>query len=206
MVPDFTGRAFCLDAVRGVCCLLVIIHHWRFGPIPGPVRGTCYIGVDVFFVLSGYLVGGSLIREAARGQLDVYKFFVKRSLRIYPMHYIFIVIVVTMDCLWLGPETVTRQEVFGEMFYLQNFVGKLQGHTWTLAVEEHFYIILPLVLMASGRHFPRACGAVVCIVSFARTLQSLVWGFNASTRVTPHYKETYFRIDALFIGSLLGWY
>eukprot|EP00961_Rhodomonas_salina_P189932 2562428-Rhodomonas_salina.2 len=168
-----------------------------------PSQGL-FSGLSARGVLSGFLVGGSLIREGK--DLDVYGFFVKRSLRIYPLHYIYIFTAATVDCVVYGPFAVTRQKLFGEMFYLQNFVGKLQGHTWTLAVEEHFYVLLPLALLASGSKFPRVCLYVVGLVSFARTFQSLVWGFNAATRVSPHYQETYFRIDGLFIGALLAWH
>eukprot|EP00961_Rhodomonas_salina_P301385 3940442-Rhodomonas_salina.1 len=188
MVPDFSHRAYFLDSLRGVCCLFVIMHHWKLGPIPRPVSGT----------------GGSLIQEGK--DLNVYQFLVKRSLHIYPLHYIFIFTAATVDCIVYGPSSVTRQQIFGEMFYLQNFVGKLQGHTWTLAVEEHFYVLLPLALLASGSKFPRVCISVIALVSFVCTFQSLVWGFSAATRVSPHYKETYFCIDGLFIGALLAWH
>lgn len=202
MTPDFSGRFYYIDTLRGVCCLLVIIHHWKLGPFPEIMVDASSVGVDIFFVLSGVLVSKTLIRDGA--QIDLYAFMVKRSLCIYPIHYIYVFFAVLCDCIFNGGIKVSCHNFFGEIFYLQNFVGRLHGHTWSLAVEEHFYLLLPLTLMISGSKFPVVCKFVFFITFMNRLLQTVVWGWDGS--ITGHLFETYFRIDGLFAGALMTWY
>lgn len=158
--PDFARylgqrRFGSLDGLRFLCILAVIWHH---GPIWGQVwdkagpllaaRG--FLGVDFFFVLSGYLITTLLLREAARdGSFSLKGFYIRRARRILPI-YLF---VVALAAGWfiLGKGQVKYLEYLPYyLFFLANFLTEhipLLAPTWSLAVEEQYYLVWPLLLM-----------------------------------------------------------
>ena len=144
------------------------MRHLDWLPIrtlePGPIRQVLFwlqhggwVGVDIFFVLSGFLVSGLLFREYQVHQsLRIGRFLVRRGLKIYPAFYLLILLTIWLD---LAPYDVRK--VLGEVFFLQsyyNLFGSIWTHTWTLAIEEHFYILLALLfwllVRGSRRHRP----------------------------------------------------
>lgn len=144
-----SGREIELDFIRGIAILLVLdFHapvHWMSLPLHWlgfPNFG--WAGVDVFFVLSGFLVGGLLIKEwRLRGTIDGRRFLVRRGLKIWPQYYVF-----------LGLMLLTRHrslhDLWGNLLNIQNYVGGIP-HTWSLAVEEHAYLLLVLGLVIAAR-------------------------------------------------------
>jgi peptidoglycan/LPS O-acetylase OafA/YrhL len=114
-----------------------------------------WVGVDLFFVLSGFLIAGLLFREYDQyGTISLRRFFIRRGLKIYPAFYVFFLL--TLLGRWLRGEILMRRPVVSEALFIQNYGGALWGHTWSLAVEEHFYFLLPLVLLFMARR--RASG------------------------------------------------
>jgi peptidoglycan/LPS O-acetylase OafA/YrhL len=202
-----------LDVLRCVAVLLVIGRHTRTAIW---IQDTGWVGVDLFFVLSGFLISGLLFVEyKERGSINVTRFYFRRGLKLYPAFYILLAI------------TFTVSKVFGsgrggwaylsEMFYVQNYGPSVWGHTWSLAVEEHFYFALPLLLLLlirlskSDRPF-RAIPpiflvvCIVCIISriwmVADIPGSRIHDWDSYRHV---YVDTHARFDSLFFGVLLGY-
>jgi peptidoglycan/LPS O-acetylase OafA/YrhL len=136
-----------LDGLRAVAVLLVIGAH------TGLARGG-YVGVDVFFVLSGYLITNILVRERETGRWSIRRFYVRRIRRLYPALLLMLLLTLPFDgTLMPGDEFHRLAVVFLSATYLANF-GNLHpthwmgglGHTWSLAVEEQFYLLWPFAL------------------------------------------------------------
>src|SRR6188474_3449733 len=121
-----------LDFLRGIAIVLVLMRHQY---LSGFTTTMGWVGVDLFFVLSGFLVSGLLFREYLReGTVHVTRFLIRRGLKIYPAFYVFLLLSV-----WFGV-TVRQAQIpprllVGEILFLQNYVGRLWPHTWSLAVE-----------------------------------------------------------------------
>jgi peptidoglycan/LPS O-acetylase OafA/YrhL len=143
-----------LNGIRAICALMVIkIHvHWTFTGGTGLLdRG--FLGVDMFFIISGFLIVTLLLRERdARGRIDLRQFYIRRTLRIFPIYYLLIAILVLISLASYGHSTKTWDlykwsfPVF--LLYLQDFVPVFMGvlyHTWSLAMEEQFYLVWPSV-------------------------------------------------------------
>jgi peptidoglycan/LPS O-acetylase OafA/YrhL len=158
-----------------------------------------WTGVDLFFVLSGYLIGGLLLDELrVSGRIQILRFYIRRAFKIWPAFYL--VIIVTFVC--FGP---ARQLLY-ESFFLQNYLGTAfgHGHFWSLAVEEHFYIGLPLLLAFCGESaIPMATAicSVVCLIgrtAAARATEPADFFLVAGT-------PTHLRIDSLMFGVLIAY-
>jgi peptidoglycan/LPS O-acetylase OafA/YrhL len=105
-----------------------------------------WIGVDLFFVLSGFLVAGILFKEQQEtGKADLARFLIRRGLKIYPIYYIFY-----LPYIWIATQTLDINLVLADLFFLQNYVngwGYAYHASWSLAIEEHFYLLLALSFM-----------------------------------------------------------
>jgi peptidoglycan/LPS O-acetylase OafA/YrhL len=153
-----------LDGWRGVAICTLLLGH--FFPVPGLNFGT--VGVNLFFVLSGFLMGGLLFEK--REPLP--RFYRRRIARIIPAHLVFVSIV-TIICGWVG--TVSAREVLSALFFVNNYItpegGTSQavmpfGHIWSLSVEEHSYIALSLVAIAVRKGWVRAGAGVGALFVF----------------------------------------
>jgi peptidoglycan/LPS O-acetylase OafA/YrhL len=156
-------RSVQLDLLRAVAILLVVTGHAVLkiakpdgiaGSIAGILGDFSYFGVPLFFTLSGYLVGGLLISEfRRRGKIDIKRFLIRRGLKIYPAYFALLAYLVIMPALkGTVPLSTLVDEYWANVFFLQNYVGSNPaGYTWSLAVEEHFYLTLPLILLAFVR-------------------------------------------------------
>lgn len=140
-----------LDGVRCFAAILVVWHHSeKFFPHPLLMRG--HLGVDVFFVLSGFLISTLLLREKEMfGRISLRDFWARRSLRLFPAYF---ALLAFMACFYLifrqGDESARRffSGLPVYIAYLSNWVqpgANSLGHTWTLATEEQFYVVWPLI-------------------------------------------------------------
>src|ERR1700730_4300428 len=131
-----------LDVLRCIAVLLVMFNHGGIWPAAAQ-HG--WIGVDLFFVLSGFLISGLLFSEyKARSSISFKRFFVRRGMKIYPAFYLFLFLTAVVYYLVfhrLSPPT----HYLAEVFFVQNYWPGVWDHTWSLGVEEHFYILLPAV-------------------------------------------------------------
>ncbi len=145
------GHIGYLDGWRGIAILLLLVGH--FFPVPGINLGT--VGVNFFFVLSGLLMAGLLFEK----KVPISTFYRRRIARIIPVHVVFIALVtfayhvLSIDISW--------REVCSALFFVNNYVAPAAGpgtavmpfgHIWSLSVEEHSYIALSLIAIASRRY------------------------------------------------------
>lgn len=194
-----------LDCLRAIAVFLVICRHNQY--LPGSSHG--WVGVDLFFVLSGYLISGLLFQQWSRtGSLQIPRFFVRRGLKIYPAFYV--LIAVTLACSRWLPKAALHQYL-SEVFFLQGYLQPVWTHTWSLSVEEHFYLFLPVALWLMQRldrssdpfrHLVKvfAVAAVACPVMRAILTHSRPWWDLAPTF------RSHLRIDALLFGVLLCYF
>jgi peptidoglycan/LPS O-acetylase OafA/YrhL len=215
---DGQKRDAWLDALRGIAVLLVLGRHLDLAA-PGAELPTAlaiwqrggWVGVDLFFVLSGFLVAGLLFREhQQRGSFNVLRFLVRRGLRIYPAFYVLVLVTWLAYRYFRVPRT-SGAGLMAEVFFLQNYFSGMWSHTWSLAVEEHFYLALPIVLLGVGiftrsrrdpfRMLLPLAVAVFVGVPILRCLQSLAVPYRHETHLFP----THLRADALMAGVLLAY-
>jgi peptidoglycan/LPS O-acetylase OafA/YrhL len=183
-MPTDKSHNRALDGLRFFAFLLVFFFHalqWsRWGN--WPVIRFGFLGVPIFFVLSGFLIGGILLDLKAKVRpgfglgAKLKTFYIRRALRIFPVYYMFIGILVLLMVLSGSSDPVARENLPWHLAYLTNFrsffVGMdriRQGHFWSLAVEEHFYMIAPLlVLVVSRQMLVRLLAGVILAVAAAR--------------------------------------
>jgi peptidoglycan/LPS O-acetylase OafA/YrhL len=157
------------------------------------------IGVDLFFVLSGYLISGLLFAEYKRtGNISVSRFLIRRAFKIYPAYFAMLLL--------LLPFTIHRV-TWADFTFMGAYFPIQWGHAWSLSVEEHFYFALPFLLLISIRVFrcrnffwvPWAMPLV------ASTCLVLRYRYALSHTSFLGITETHLRIDSLFAGVTLGW-
>lgn len=189
-----------LDFIRGIAILLVIDFHSPQGVLLAPFgwlgwKNFGWVGVDVFFVLSGFLVGGLLVKEwRVRGRIDSKRFLIRRGFKIWPQYYVFIF-------LMLATRHRTPTELWGNLLNIQNYVGGI-AHTWSLAVEEHAYILLVALLAIAAQWRTRMrnlflliAGTTLCVMAGSLILS--IMGYNT-------FPTTHTRIDGILEGVLLA--
>jgi peptidoglycan/LPS O-acetylase OafA/YrhL len=204
-----------LDALRGVAVLLVLGRHFELPPDAGPLltawqRGG-WVGVDLFFVLSGFLVSGVLFREYRRRRaLSLPRFLARRGLRIYPAFGVLLLCTWLLAPIFHTPRTSGRR-FLAELLFVQNYAAGVWNHTWSLAVEEHFYLALPIVLLSLAwigrqrrdpyRPLLFLAAAVVPGVAALRCVNAWWYPYTNPTHLFP----THLRADALLAGVLLAY-
>jgi peptidoglycan/LPS O-acetylase OafA/YrhL len=155
-----------LDGVRALAVLLVAGVHTHPRLVPA---GS--IGVDIFFVLSGFLITTLLVEELdGRGHVSIWRFYVRRALRLLPALLGLLAAVTAWALVVASPDTRHNalREVLAAASYTRNLTwwadapGTLLGHTWSLALEEQFYVVWPAVLVLLLR--PRRSGSTLAIV------------------------------------------
>jgi peptidoglycan/LPS O-acetylase OafA/YrhL len=157
--PGRLGYQPALDGVRAIAISLVVLFHYPWKDVfyaANPVHGG-FLGVDAFFVLSGFLITTLLLQEhAANGSVSLRRFYARRALRLLPALGVLIVIALALR-LTLSAADASRPAAvgfFGMIFYAANWVdiyrhGALGvfSHTWSLAIEEQFYLVWPVILV-----------------------------------------------------------
>ena len=222
LLPDTGSRTKALDLLRFLAVGLVSLRHafacpttinpWLHAITKTFVTGG-WIGVDLFFVLSGFLISGLLFREyQTYGHISLKRFFVRRGLKIYPPFWVFILFALYVETTHGGSLAFARQWLPSELLFFQNYGTTCQwGYTWSLAVEEHFYLILPLVLVIMVKRtrtthnpfhwLPQLFGVVAISCLLLRIYLSVTLPFSFKT----HYVPTHLRIDSLLFGVLISY-
>lgn len=200
------GRYPALDGFRGVAIALVVVAHAFPGDLPGGI-----MGVDLFFVLSGFLITGLLLEELDdHGSIATRAFYLRRARRLFPALGVLVVLALVLTAITgsnLNPAmTPLRITVPLVLLYVGNWwVGITQqglgwfAHTWSLAIEEQFYLVWPFVvgsLLWRARRPPLWLSAAILAIAVARGVTFALTGFH------PIEDWTFFRADALLLGAL----
>ncbi len=191
------GRNQQIDVLRGVAILLVLGRHH---PYYGLWHRAGWIGVDLFFVLSGFLISGLLFAEyKSLGEINFRRFFIRRGFKIYPAYYCFLLLTLPVSL---------REIKVSDLTFMQSYFPGFWRHTWSLSIEEHFYLALPLMLILSYKLMPKLRFAWIpyafpCLVAaclFMRVRQ------GAGASMWQVISPTHLRMDALFAGVTLSWF
>jgi peptidoglycan/LPS O-acetylase OafA/YrhL len=210
--PRHATRLRELDFLRGIAILLVLINHI---PLFTFTRRMGWIGVDLFFVLSGFLVSGLLFKEYARfGNIRPKLFLIRRGFKIYPIYYLFyipyLLLVVYQDRFhWRG--------FLSDMTFTQNYVqgwGFAYSASWSLAVEEHFYFGFALLLYLfyavqkkPGEAFSTKGVFAICgVMALCLLLRIMAVPVMVQKGYVALFTPTHFRIDALMMGVLIAYF
>ncbi len=197
-----------LDALRGLAVLLVLLHNTNIYPFWRFVSDKGWMGVDLFFVLSGFLITGILL-DTKQSAEYFRNFYARRCLRIWPLYYSALLFMFVILPLLRPSEAAVifaarSSPWWAYPLYLQNFLipvptqaTGLLGVTWSLAVEEQFYLCWPLVVrFCTESQLRRITIAVICLSPALRLYLSL-HGVNI-------YSNTFCRLDGLMAGALLA--
>ena len=196
-----------LDGVRAVAIMLVLLSHFQYGHI---VSGD--LGVAIFFVLSGFIITRTLFAQCG-GQLDrpqVVRFYARRVFRLFPALLAYLACMIMFN-LWEG-EPIDWPSYFWTAIYLQNYAQHLfgispergLGHLWSLAVEEHFYLLYPGFLIAVGFGRRALYTATALLVAIIAWRLSLVYFAQDSQVPIFSSEEVYRRSDTRFSSILFG--
>ncbi len=212
------GHRPALDGMRGVSILVVMFEHgylFLYG------RGG-FLGVDIFFVLSGMLITSLLAQEWQETiSISFRKFYARRALRLLPGLFA-LVIFTTVQVLLFPPEAgrlAVFRHLLGVLFYVENWAGgyTVIGHTWSLSIEEQFYIVWPLVfflLLKLGLSPRKILLALFAAISLVVVHRARLFYQRYGVFTTPYdlrfhfdfrlYTGTDTRCDSLLVGCMAG--
>ncbi|MFK0166705.1 acyltransferase family protein [Rhizobium sp. NPDC090279] len=220
-----TTRAFGPDLLRALAILLVMLVHLPAEATPLPlaaIRPYGWIGVDIFFVLSGYLIGSQLMAEVARrNAIDFKTFYLRRAFRILPAFLLVLAVYALVPSLRDAPamQSVWRFLTFTVNFGLDPRSGGAFAEAWSLGVEAHFYLILPiLVVLLKRRATPVLIACLLATIVIAGMgLRFAFWQSEVgpATEIQAYrealaaylrdvYYPTYNRLDGLTFGVVLA--
>ncbi len=204
-----------LDLLRALAIIVVVIYHAAlFGfKLPGRIDRFGWIGVDLFFVLSGYLIGGQLLAPLARNQrINLGRFFARRAFRIMPAYFVVLAIYFLLPSWREYPEM--SQPLWKFLLSVQNIGlhgGTAFSHAWSLAVEDQFYLLLPFILLFVNRWPPGAMIVPFVIVFGGIALRAFLAYQNLGADGVPFrgfqawiYYPTWTRLDPLVFGVALA--
>jgi peptidoglycan/LPS O-acetylase OafA/YrhL len=209
--PDLLVYRPDIDGLRALAVLAVILFHAFPNLLP-----SGFIGVDIFFVISGYLITSILLSDLQRSHWSIARFYCRRILRIFPA-----LLLVLFFCIFLGWLLLLADEykrlgihVAAGITFLSNFVlwsesgyfdvtsdHKLMLHLWSLAIEEQFYLVWPLLLWVAWR-IKRVALCLIILCSFSYILNI----FNIRNDVSGTFYLPWYRFWELSIGGLLAYF
>ena len=221
--PLIVGKHYpAIDGLRGFAVLLVMWFHSSYFVVVAakqPMEGAAWVyyifsvmgetGVDLFFVLSGFLITGILI-DTSHQKHNFKNFYIRRILRIFPLYYGVLFVFLAYFLFMFGLDGLDHGKIGLHLLYLQNWMFShnadqfiLLDHTWSLAVEEQFYMLWPLVLLSiyKARNLRPAMLLCVGMITLSWALR-LYLGWNEAYKWA--YTFTPARFDNLAFGALLS--
>ncbi|WP_417238827.1 acyltransferase family protein [Bizionia sp.] len=201
-----------LDFLRGIAIILVLFRHSKINDF---LVNMGWIGVDLFFVLSGFLVSSLLFKEyRLTGALDAKRFLIRRGFKIYPLYYITFVIYFVFS------EKHAFSHLLADLIFMQNYFsgwGYLYSASWTLAVEEHFYFALVCLILFLGiktswlkikRNNKKQIDyfvIFVCCVLVVCLILRIYSNIYLPSQDAKNFTMTHLRIDSLMSGVLIAY-
>lgn len=197
----------CLDGLRGCAVMAVMLHHAR-----APFSAGGFIGVDIFFVLSGFLITGLLLNEYAKtGRINLAQFYMRRALRLLPALFVFLALMLLFSDMFGGLST-TAIDAGLVLGYIANWSKALgygrpvfMSHCWSLSIEEQFYLLWPtlfLGLLAFVKVPRRMVLVIVALVAGSLVERSLLFVAHADSWRLYTGLDT--RADSLLTGCALA--
>ncbi|WP_108445460.1 acyltransferase family protein [Halomonas denitrificans] len=202
-----------VDGLRAVAVIPVILFHAGFSAFSGG-----FVGVDIFFVISGYLITTIIYKEMAQGGFSMWRFYERRARRILPALFIVCLACIPFAWLWMLPNEFKdfSQSLVGVATFTSNILfwresGYFAGaaelkpllHTWSLAVEEQYYILYPPLLLALYRFVPRLLFVIISLGALA-SLGLAQWA--SSTHLSANFYLLPTRAWELGVGALVALY
>lgn len=213
------------DVLRSLAILLVMLVHLPVEATPSVlvgIRNYAWVGVDVFFVLSGFLIGTQLFKEVSRtGRVDLRSFYLRRAFRIFPAFFVVLGFYAIFPAFRDAP---TMQSVWSFATFTVNFdfdprIGRAFTQAWSLCVEEHFYLVLPLLVLLLHRRISVGWTLFIAaaIMIAGIILRYTIWETQVGVLVDADklrdafavylrdvYYPTYTRLDGLMFGVILA--
>lgn len=195
-----------IDVLRGFAIIATVVLHFDLKKFH---YGS--LGVDLFFVISGFLVSGTLIQSFMSGKrINVLSFFSRRALRILPSYLIFILLgKIISDLLYTNtyPELIVQiKELPRFLFFYYNYSplpNFIFNHVWSISVEEHFYLMLPIGFLIVQKKFPQHLEKLFILSIFSvLALKTALFLYNGYFA----YAVTHGRLDALMLGVLIRYF
>jgi peptidoglycan/LPS O-acetylase OafA/YrhL len=192
-----------LDGMRAIAVGMVILFHFGYGRVPAG------LGVLAFFVLSGFLITWLLLKEHEKtGDISLPSFYLRRTLRIFPAFYAFWF--GTIALLYVTHRAIPWNHAIASFFYIGNYYNAILrppdsfvSHTWSLAIEEQFYLMWPMLFFVFQRDMKKLTTILVALIG-------CVWLYRIVLSVGLHVSQSYIynafetRIDHLLVGCLLA--
>ncbi len=200
-----------IDGLRALAVLAVVLFHYR---VPGFTGG--FVGVDVFFVISGYLITGLILKEMGEGRFSLRQFYERRIRRIFPALFAMLAVATLLAAFLFFPVSFARfgKSLLATAFFGANFefwreVGyfdvsadqKPLLHLWSIAVEEQFYLLFPALLLLVGARSKTRLTLMVGAI-FAASLAFSVWNARHSPAAGYYFLPS--RMWELMLGALLA--
>jgi len=202
-----------IDGLRALAVVPVILYHAGFQFFSGG-----YLGVDVFFVISGYLITSIIISEMSKGKFSLVRFYERRTRRILPALLLVLLFSTPFAWVYLPANEMKNftNSILAVLTFSSNILFWLQSgyfdtaaelkpllHTWSLAVEEQYYVIYPLFLMIVYRYFKKRCSFILWLIFFTSFVVAL-WA------VKKHTNAAFFLLPSrgweLILGALCAVY
>ena len=150
------SRILSLDGIRAICIVLVLLGHLSgtrgIGEIDLGIGDYAHLGVNVFFLISGYLITRLLAKEElSTGAISLKLFYIRRTIRIFPASYGYILFILILQ--WAGVHTLATANYVHAATYTINYFAERSwelGHLWSLSVEEQFYLVWPFCFYLAG--------------------------------------------------------
>ncbi|MBI1329845.1 MAG: acyltransferase family protein [Alphaproteobacteria bacterium] len=200
-----------IDGLRAIAVLPVVLYHFGVAPFSGG-----FVGVDIFFVISGFLITQLIHAEMRESRFSIVGFYERRVRRIFPALFAVLAATAIASYVWLFPsdfknyaDSLLGTAVFGSNFVFWSEAGYFDAaatlkpllHTWSLAVEEQFYLIFPLILFFAAKASRRVLLLIVAAI-FVVSLVASIWATHKAPDSAFYLLP--FRMWELLLGSLLA--
>lgn len=195
-----------LDVLRAIAVILVLFRHSDLDNI---IQHFGWLGVDLFFVLSGFLISNILFVEYTTfGLINIKRFFIRRVFKIFPPFYFFLLSTLLFNYLF-NITTLNWERLTSELLYLQSYLPRIWMHTWSLSVEEHFYILFSIsILIISKKNFLKKKEIIITsllLLILLSFLMRLYISYPHKNDDSFGFTQSHLRSDGIIMGILLSY-